>query len=116
MTEPLFDLPVTKPLTGRQQLAWDYVRGHDGVTADEVGALLHSQPDRKRPHPADEPCDWCRRDGRSVLRSMALRPLVTGRRDGRWYVRNPEDRVRAPEPPRREPTEAELQANPFAGL
>lgn len=107
-----------RPLKPRQQLAWEYVRERDGVTADEVGAWLHAHKDR-RPHGVDERCEWCARDGRSVLQSKALKPLVTYRRDerlGRVYIaRNREDRVRAPEPIR-EPTEAELAANPFAGL
>ena len=106
-----------KPLRPRQQLAFDYVRERDGVTADEVGAFLHAHRD-KRPHSVDARCDWCARDGRSVLTSVALKPLVTYRRapGGRLYIaRNREDRVRAAVV-EREPTEAELQANPFAGL
>lgn len=92
-------------LTPNQQLAWDYVRERDGVTADEVGALIHSQPDRRRSHGVDERCDWCARDGRQVLASKAVKPLVTYKRNaghagklGRVYVvRNGDDRVR-PEP------------------
>jgi hypothetical protein len=89
----------TKPLTDRQQLAFDYVRGRDGVSADEVGAFLHAHRDR-RPHGVDERCDWCARDGRSVLTSKALKPLVTYRNEGgRLYiVRDPADRIRAAEP------------------
>ena len=85
-----------KPLTARQQQAFDYVREHDGVNCDEVGAWLHAHRD-KRPHSVDERCDWCARDGRSVLTSVALKPLVTYRNlDGqRLYIaRNPADRVR----------------------
>jgi hypothetical protein len=108
---------ATKPLTHRQQLAFDYVRERDGVSADEVGAFLHAHRD-KRPHGVDARCTFCTRDGRSVLTSVALKPLVTYRRvpGGRLYIaRDKADRVRVPEPVR-EPTEAELEANPFAGL
>lgn len=107
-----------KPLTFKQQLAWDYIRERDGVTADEIGAWLHAHRDRQ-PHGVDERCDWCARDALSVLRSKAIQPLVKYRLDrelGRLYVvRDAKDRVRPPEPIY-EPTEAELQANPFAGL
>jgi hypothetical protein len=109
---------TAKPLRPRQQLAFDYVRERDGVTADEVGAYLHANKDR-RPHPVDERCDWCARDGRSVLTSVAVRPLVTYRNDRgqRLYVaRDKADRAPKPLEPLREPSEAELAVNPFAGL
>lgn len=108
---------TAKPLTERQQLAFDYVRERSGVSCDEVGAFLHAHRD-KRPHGVDARCDWCARDGRSVLTSKAVAPLVTYRRapGGRLYIaRNRADRVRAAVV-EREPTEAELEANPFAGL
>ncbi len=121
-----------KPLTDRQQLAFDYVRERDGVSADEVGAFLHAHRD-KRPHGVDQRCDWCARDGRSVLTSKALKPLITYRNDGgrRLYIaRDPADRVRETEPaaePRTCPTcNGELkvngatcptcEGNPFWGL
>jgi len=91
---------TAKPLTDRQQLAFDFVRGRDGVTADEVGAFLHAHRDR-RPHGVDDRCDWCARDGRSVLTSKTLRPLVTYRQahGGRLYVvRDKNDQVRVDEP------------------
>jgi hypothetical protein len=114
----LLDVPATpKPLKPRQQLAFDYVRERDGVTADEVGAWLHAHKD-KRPHSADVRCDWCARDGLSVLKSKAVAQLVTYRRtpEGNQYIaRNPRDRVRHVEAVR-EPTDAELAVDPFAGL
>lgn len=114
----LIDLPLEeKPLTDRQQLAFDYIRAHDGLTADEVGAFLHAHKE-KRPHGVDQRCDFCARDGRGVLTSKAVAPLVTYRRapGGNLYVaRDPKDRVREQEPAV-EPTEAELALNPFAGL
>jgi hypothetical protein len=118
MEQLALDGAPAKPLTDRQQLAFDYVRERNGVTADEVGAYLHSCKER-RPHSIDDRCDYCARDGRGVLISKAVAPLVTYRRDpgGSLYVaRNPADVIREPAPPMREPTEAELAANPFCGL
>lgn len=116
--ERLFTVDELATLTPRQQLAFDYVRERDGATADEVGAFLHAHRDR-RPHGVDDRCNWCTKDGRGVLTSKALAPLVRYRIDkqlGRVYiVRNQADRVRVVEPVR-EPTEAELAENPFAGL
>lgn len=89
--------PPEPKLTPRQQLAYQYLRDHDGVTADEVGAWLHTHRDKK-PHSVDERCDYCARDGLSVLRSKALTPLVTYRRDacGHLYLpRDPADRKQA---------------------
>ena len=103
-----------RPLTPRQQAAWDYVRDRQGVTAAEVGAHLYAL----RGSPAGHRSKWDARDGLSVLRSKALKPLVTYKRtpDGNQYVaRDARDRVRPAEPVR-EPTDAELAANPFAGL
>lgn len=76
----------SKPLTARQQHAFDYVRERDGVTADEVGAAWHAANGK---HDAGSRCDFCARDGNSVLRSKALHPLVRYRLDarlGRVYV------------------------------
>lgn len=116
----LIDIPpVEKPreLTERQQLAYEYVRiTPGGVTADEVGAWLHAhKPPEQRPHGVDQRCIYCTRDGRSVLTSVAVSPLVIRRRGGKYEPRNKADRAREIEQ-RREPTEAELAANPFAGL
>lgn len=87
MTDTLFPVDETPQLTPRQQLAFDYLQANDGVAADEVGAYLHAHRDR-RPHPVGERCDWCAKDGLSVLRSKALAPLVTYRRsrEGRLYL------------------------------
>jgi hypothetical protein len=91
-----------RPLTDRQQLAWQFVRMHDGVSADEVGALLHAHRER-RPHDLADRCQFCARDGRSVLTSKALQPLVKYRLDrdhGRLYiVRDRDDQARVEQPP-----------------
>jgi hypothetical protein len=112
-----YQVATGRTLTPRQQQVFDHVRAHDGVTADQIGALLHSQRG-KRQHPADQRCTWCARDGHAALSSKGLKQLVKYRNEhgARVYVvRDPKDRVRAPEPTY-EPTEEELQANPFAGL
>jgi hypothetical protein len=85
-----------KPLTRDQQTAWDMVSETvGGVTADEVGALLHSRLATRWAHPADQRCVYCGTRGNQVLRSVALRPLVVRRRvSGKW-----EPRERQPAPP-----------------
>lgn len=119
MTEQLALTDIGAPppkLTPNQQAVWDLVRTtQGGVTRDQAGALVHSLKEGRWSHPATERCDFCARDGRQALRAQALKPLVVGKRDGRWYPRNPADAVR-PATQRTEPSEAELHANPFAGL
>lgn len=81
--------PTGRPLTRLQQLTFDYVAAHEGVSIDEVGALLHAHRPR-RPHSMDERCVWCARHGRSMLESVALRPLLRrGPGTGRYLVRVP---------------------------
>jgi hypothetical protein len=112
----LFEKPA-KPLTDNQQRAFDYIRAHAGVTAEQIGAHLHSTRD-ERPHPVTDPCQWCEKSGRQTAESKGLKPFVTySNVDGvRVYrPRRREDALRRPEPVR-EPTEAELAANPFTGL
>ena len=80
---------IEKPgrLGDKQAFALDLVRqaGHDGVTAEEVGAAWHAH---KGKHPVDRYCDWCLDTGRSVLQTKALRGLVVRRRiSGRWEPR-----------------------------
>lgn len=106
-----------KPLTRNQQLAFDYIRERDGVTVDEVGAWIHAHRER-RPHGVDSRCEWCAKTGLQTVRSKGLAPLVTYRRaaGGNLYIaKNAADRVRDRQP-QPEPTEAEIAADPFAGL
>lgn len=115
----LVDVPAApKPLTENQQRAFDYIRARDGVTVDEIGAYLHAHR-AKRPHSVDDRCEWCAKTGRQTVTSKGLAPLVTYRRahGGNLYVaRDPADVIRDEPEPVREPTEAELAADPFAGL
>ena len=99
MSEPtLFDPGRPEQvLTDRQALAWEAIRraGPDGLNADEVGAILHEHVLRqtgRRGHHRDTRCNYCGMDGRSVLRSRALKQLVKRRRGGGYVPRNPNDR------------------------
>jgi hypothetical protein len=89
---PLVEVAATPVLRERQQLVWDWIREvPGGLTADEVGALLHS---RKGKHGPDERCQWCTAEGRSALQTVALRQLLVRRRDsGRWEPREKADRT-----------------------
>lgn len=78
--------PNTPRLGDRQQLVLQLLEHHpDGLTADEVGAHIHHHRGK---HTPDERCDYCAQEGNNVLRSKALKPLVTRRRgSGRWQLR-----------------------------
>ena len=91
----LFAVVAAPQLTERQRAAYDLVRSTvGGVTADEVGARLHALKGR---HPDDVRCQWCAREGLSVLRSVAVAPLVVRRRvSGRYEPRNPPDKPQEP--------------------
>ena len=86
MTHQLALVPPEPPkLTPRQQAAFDYIRDHDGVPADELGAHWH---ELRGKHPVGDRCRWCEGEGKSIVRTRALRELVTYRRtpEGRLYV------------------------------
>jgi hypothetical protein len=105
-----------RELSDRQQAAYDLVcNTPGGVTADEVGANWHAI---KGKHHPDVRCQFCADDGASVLRTKALAGKVVRRRGGQWEP-SPADSATVTDPvrkPLREPSEAELQANPFVGL
>lgn len=91
--KPPKPIPVIGNLTDRQAQAWELIRSTPGgVTADEIGAHLHSLQE-KRPHPADERCMWCGTAGKEVATSAALKPLVVRRHGGKYEPRNPADRA-----------------------
>ena len=105
--------PDPDGLTAIQRAAYTLVCGSPGgATADEVGASRHAD---RGLHPADQRCRFCGETGDGILRSKTLAPLVIRRRGGMWQPRDPRDAVR-PAEPEREPSEAELRANPFVGL
>lgn len=76
-----------KPLTAKQQRAYDLAKNTPGgITADELGAVFHA--DRGRHHP-DSRCEFCASEGKGVLESKAVGPLVVRRRaSGRYEPRD----------------------------
>lgn len=80
--EPLFDIrPEPRPLTGRQQWIYGFIvsAGADGITADELGALMHA-----RRHDAGVRCDFCGQDGLRAVHERAIADRVVKR--GSSYV------------------------------
>lgn len=79
MTElQLFDPgPASYGLTDRQQRAYDGIKaaGVDGLTSDEIGALLH-QPK----HGLTDRCEFCGSAGAEVARALRNRGLIRQRR------------------------------------
>jgi len=72
VTEPLFDLrPQPRPLTDRQHWIYGLIiaAGNEGLTGDELGALMHEQHGK---HPAGERCAFCAQDGLRALREAAI--------------------------------------------
>jgi hypothetical protein len=73
----LFDIPTIPQLTDRQQRALDAITaaGFDGLTSDEVGAILHEHS-----HGANERCMYCASTGNEVGRALRAKGLVQQRR------------------------------------
>lgn len=93
--EQLALLPEPEPgppqLTDRQAAVLDLVERatHEGITADEAGALLHSLKEGRWAHTTDDRCEFCGRDGKAVLEALRTKGLVTyrrarGNRPGGW--------------------------------
>lgn len=79
--------PATGQLTDRQKFVYEQLeaitaRG-DGLTADEVGALLH---ERSGKHDAGVRCSWCNQDGIGVLKALRKKGLARRPRSGAWRV------------------------------
>lgn len=91
MTDHLFEPP--EPVTPLRALTEKQARGYDhakstpgGITADELGAIEHELRGR---HHRDVRCDWCASEGKGVLESVALKPLLVRRRGtGRYEPRD----------------------------
>lgn len=79
-TEPM---PAARPLPRRQDIILRAVIRMNGLTEDEAGQLLHGENGK---HSPEETCRWCPMDGRSVLRALQGKKLVTRRRDGHWTL------------------------------
>lgn len=96
MTEQptLFTPPApTGDLTERQRFVYDQLLAHsvqgDGLTADEVGALLCERAGR---HDAGTRCQWDTTNGQGVLKALRKKGLARKPRGSGWRV------VVAPEP------------------
>lgn len=71
-------------LTDRQRFALERMLRHrEGLTTDELGALLH---ERKGVHADWQRCQWCSKDGLGVLRALRKKELVVRRRSGQWQL------------------------------
>lgn len=81
----LFNEEAHPSLTDRQAFALDTViRIRDGISATELGAHMHQ---RRGKHDAANRCDWCDREGLSVLQELRRKGLVVQRRKqaGLWF-------------------------------
>jgi hypothetical protein len=90
VTEParLFDPPPpTGNLTPRQDFVFGQLKAHtaqgDGLTADEVGALLCERAGR---HDSGTRCDFDARNGRAVLKALRKKGLAKNSRARGWVA------------------------------
>jgi hypothetical protein len=85
--EPPDPVVPMRALTEKQQRGYDHAKSTPGgITADELGAIEHELRGR---HSRDLRCDFCAREGKSVLESVALKPLLVRRREsGRYEPRD----------------------------
>lgn len=104
MTEQphLFEPPAaTGQLTERQRFVYDQLLAHtaqgDGLTTDEVGALLCERAGR---HDSGSRCDFDARNGRSVLKALRKKELARSKRSGGWFALGAPS---VPEPPEGDP-------------
>ncbi len=86
MSESLFTTPPTLP--DRQAHALKLIRHRQPVRSDELGAHLHAfrQAHGGNGHPADETCDYCVSEGRSVGEALAKKMLVRYVRGEGWVT------------------------------
>src|SRR4051812_45721323 len=98
-----------KPLSEKQQRGYDLARDTPGgITADELGALEH---ERKGKHHRDQRCTFCTDEGRGVLESKAVGPMLVRRRASGRY--EPRDGSGTPAVPMVSPQVVELRGESF---
>jgi len=96
--QPLFEPPKPvsplRPLTERQQTIYQLVCSiPGGISADELGALLH---ERRGSHNAGERCEHCAIDGKRALRERGIRQRVIRRTGSLYEAREKADRAETP--------------------
>ena len=79
------ELPPGVTLTVRQAVFFEYLREHEPVASDELGALAHSRRRRRR-HSTDTRCALCGRDGQRVGRELERKGLATFTTGIGWTV------------------------------
>jgi hypothetical protein len=78
-------LAPMRALTARQAAIFQLIcESPQGLTAPELGQLLHAQ---SRRHHADDVCEWCGQDGQRALREKAIRQRVIRRATGIYEPR-----------------------------
>ncbi len=77
-TDQLAILAEAPKLTPRQQVVMDALTraGHDGIAPGAAGAILHELKEGRWAHGRDERCDFCSRDGLSVLKALRKKGLA----------------------------------------
>lgn len=79
--------PATGNLSDRQRFVFESLQAStaqgDGLTADEVGALLCERAGR---HDSGERCDWDATNGRSVLKALRKKGLAKNSRARGWIA------------------------------
>lgn len=70
-------------LTGRQQLALEFVAANQPVSSDELGAAWC---EHRGKHSAETRCDWDGKAGREMGSALRKRGLVKFKRDSGWVL------------------------------
>ncbi len=86
--DQLFTTPAPVKLTGRQQLALDYITTHQPVTSEQLGAILHEDRRERggRGHHRDERCAYCHDEGSQMGRALRAKRLVVRKRGLGWCL------------------------------
>ena len=81
----LVDVQPAAKLTERQQAVLDALQraGHDGLDADQAGAIAHELKAGRWQHSRDERCLYCAQDGLQILRRLRDLGLARYRRANR---------------------------------
>lgn len=75
-------------VTDRQRFALEHISAHQPIPSVELGAVLHQERALRggSGHPANETCDWCATEGRSMGKALRAKGLVRGRRGAGWVL------------------------------